>query len=179
MVLPFLAVLFVAFCLPVTAVAQTILNGAVIDAEVSKIMTNTHAKGMTVAVIDRGKVGYVHAYGIRNAKGDPLTTDTVMYGASLTKPVFAYTVMQLVHQGKLNLNTLIKGDLDNPLPSYGPDPVFPDKYGPYKDLAADPRWEKITPAMCLTHSTGFNNFWFIEPDQKLRIHFEPGTRSSY
>ena len=41
------------------------------------------------------------AYGIRNAKGDPLTTDTVMYGASLTKTVFAYTVMQLVDQGKL------------------------------------------------------------------------------
>ena len=179
MVLPFLAVLFVAFCLSVTAVAQTILNGAVIDAEVSKIMTNTHAKGMTVAVIDRGKVGYVHAYGIRNAKGDPLTTDTVMYGASLTKTVFAYTVMQLVDQGKLNLDTPLKDDLDKPLPSYGPDPVFPDKYGPYKDLADDPRWEKITPRMCLTHSTGFSNFWFIEPDQKLHIHFEPGTRFSY
>src|ERR1035437_3932017 len=138
MVLPFLAVLFIAFCLPVTAVAHTILNGAVIDAEVSKIMTNTHAKGMTVAVIDRGKVGYVHAYGIRNAKGDPLTTDTVMYGASLTKTVFAYTVMQLVDQGKLSLDAPLKDDLDKPLPTYGPDPVFPDKYGPYKDLAADP-----------------------------------------
>ena len=87
--------------------------------------------------------------------------------------------MQLVDQGKLNLDTPIKADLDNPLPSYGPDPVFPDKYGPYKDLAGDPRWEKITPRMCLTHSTGFSNFWFIEPDQKLHIHFEPGTRFSY
>ncbi len=100
---------------------------------------------MAVAVIDHGKVDYVHAYGIRNAKGDPLTTDTVMYGASLTKTVFAYTVMQLVDQGKLKLDTPIKDDLDKPLPSYGPDPVFPDKYGPYKDLADDPRWEKITP----------------------------------
>jgi CubicO group peptidase (beta-lactamase class C family) len=33
--------------------------------------------------------------------------------------------------------------------------------------------------MCLTHSTGFSNFWFIEPDQKLHIHFEPGTHFSY
>ena len=142
-------------------------------------MTGAHAKGIAVAVIDHGKVGYVQAYGVRNAKGEPLTTDTVMYGASLTKTVFAYTVMQLVDQGKLNLNTPIKRDLDNPLPSYDPDPVFPDKYGPYKDLAADPRWEKITPAMCLTHSSGFGNFWFIEPDKKLRIHFEPGTHYSY
>ena len=30
--------------------------------------------------------------------------------------------------------------------------------------------------MCLTHSTGFSNFWFIEPDHKLHIHFEPGTQ---
>ena len=178
-VLQHLAMPIAAFFLAVATVAQTIPNGAAIDAEVSKIMTRTDAKGMAVAVIDHGKVGYVGAHGIRNAKGDPLTTDTVMYGASLTKTVFAYLVMQLVDQGKLNLDTPLKDDLDNLLPSYGPDPVFPDKYGPYKDLAGDPRWEKITPRMCLTHSTGFSNFWFIEPDQKLHIHFEPGTRFSY
>jgi CubicO group peptidase (beta-lactamase class C family) len=173
------AVLCALFCLPLAVVAQTIPNGAAIDAEVRKIITRTHSKGMAVAVIDHGKVGYVQAYGIRNATGDSLTTDTVMYGASLTKTVFAYTVMQLVDQGKLNLDTPIKDDLDKPLSSYGPDPVFPDKYGPYKDLADDPRWERITPRMCLTHSTGFSNFWFIEPDQKLHIHFEPGTHFSY
>jgi CubicO group peptidase (beta-lactamase class C family) len=168
-----------AFWAPVGAVAQQIPNGAAIDAEVNKIMAHTNASGMAVAVIDHGKVGYVHAYGSRNAKGDPLTADTVMYGASLTKTIFAYTVMQLVDRGNLGLDTSIKDDLDKPLPSYGPDPVFPDKYGPYKDLADDPRWEKITPRMALTHSTGFSNFWFIEPDQKLHIHFEPGSSFSY
>lgn len=116
------------FCLaPLIVVAQTIPNGAAIDAEVGKIMTHTHARGMAVAVIDHGRVGYVQAYGVRDAKGNPLTTDTVMYGASLTKTVFTYTVMQLVDQGKLNLDTPIKDDLDKPLPSYGLDPVFPDK----------------------------------------------------
>jgi CubicO group peptidase (beta-lactamase class C family) len=178
-ILPLLVVLSAAFWLSAAAVAPTLPNGAAIDAEVSRIMNRTHANGMAVAVIDHGRVGYVHAYGVRDAKGDPLTAQTVMYGASLTKTVFAYIVMQLVDQGKLNLDTPIKDDLDKPLPSYGPDPVFPDKYGPYKDLAGDPRWEKITPRMCLTHSTGFSNFWFIEPDQKLHIHFEPGTHFSY
>src|SRR5271170_4743911 len=176
---PLLTALLAAICLPIAASSQTIPSGTAIDAEVSKILARTHANGIAVAVIDHGKVNYVDAYGIRNAKGDPLTTDTVMYGASLTKTVFAYTVMQLVDQGKLKLDTPLKDDLDKPLPSYGPDTVFPDKYGPYKDLADDPRWEKITPRMCLTHSTGFSNFWFIEPDQKLHIHFEPGTRFSY
>ena len=177
--LPLLAVLQTASCLSVVVAAQTIPNSGAIDVEVSQLMTDTHAKGMAVAVIDHGKVAYVHAYGIRNAKGDPLTTDTIMYGASLTKTAFAYTVMRLVDQGKLRLDTPIKDDLDKPLPSYGPDPIVPDKYGPYKDLADDPRWEKITPRMCLTHSTGFSNFYFIEPDHKLRIHFDPGTRFSY
>jgi CubicO group peptidase (beta-lactamase class C family) len=168
---------------PTTPAWQNVPTAPAIDAQVSQIMAATHANGMAVAVIDHGKVSYVRAYGLRNAKGDPLTVDTVMYGASLTKTVFAYTVMQLVDQGRLKLDTPLKDDLDKTLPSYAPDPVFPDKYGreghAYEDLATDPHWEKITPRMCLTHSTGFNNFWFIEPDQKLRIHFEPGTRYSY
>jgi CubicO group peptidase (beta-lactamase class C family) len=167
------------FCLPLVSFGRTIPSGPAIDAQVKKIMSKTHANGMAVAVVDKGKVGYVHAYGIRNAKGDPLTIDTVMYGASITKTVLAYVTMQLVDQGKLNLDTPIKDDLDHPLTTYGPDPVFPDKHGPYPDLANDPRWEKITPRMCLTHSTGFHNFWFLEPDQKLHIHFDPGTRFSY
>ncbi len=168
-----------ALGLPLAASAQTLPPGTAIDTEVGKLMARTRANGMAVAVVDRGKVTYVKSYGIRNAKGDPLTTDTVMYGASLTKTVFAYTVMQLVDKGKLNLDTPIEADLDKPLPNYGPDPVFPDKYGPYKDLADDVRWKRITPRMCLNHSTGFSNFWFIESDQKLHIHFDPGTHFSY
>ena len=61
-------------------------SGDAIDAEVGDYDAH-RANGIAVAVIDRGKVHYVRAYGIRNAKGDPLTPDTVMYGASLTKTV--------------------------------------------------------------------------------------------
>ena len=174
-----LAVLAALLGMSFAAASSDLPGNAAIAAEAGKIMARTHAQGLALAVVDRGQVGFVGAWGVRNAKGDPLTTDTVMYGASLTKTVFAYTVLQLVDQGKLRLDTPLRDDLDKPLPSYPPDAVFPDKYGPYKDLVDDPRWEKITPRMCLTHSTGFNNFWFIEPDEKLHIHFEPGTRFSY
>lgn len=152
-----------------------------VDARVKQVMARTHANGLAIALIDRGSVGYVRAYGIRNAKREPLTTDTVMYGASLTKMVFAYHVMLLVDQGKIKLDTPIRDDLEKPLVDYGPhtDETFLGKYGPYRDLAGDPRWQAITPRMSLTHSTGFANFWFIEPDQKLHIHFDPGTRFSY
>ena len=178
-----LAVIFtitsLAFSQSKVASGPKLPTTAAIDGEVQRIMIRTHANGIAIAVIDHGKVGYVKAYGVRNAKGDPLTTDTVMYGASLTKTVFAYTVMQLVERGKLRLDTPIKDDLDKPLPEYGSDPKISGKYGPYSSLANDARWEKITPRMCLTHSTGFHNFYFLEPDQKLHIHFDPGSRFSY
>ena len=140
-----LSAVLAGFCFPIATAKPVAPSGAAIDAEVSKIMTRNRSNGMAVAVIDHGRIDYVRAYGSRNTQRDPLTTDTVMYGASLTKTVFAFTVMQLVDQGKLKLDEPLKDDLDKPLPSYGPDPVFPDKYGPYKDLAGDPRWEEITP----------------------------------
>jgi CubicO group peptidase (beta-lactamase class C family) len=181
--LAFIAAL--SFSLAASSLAQTARHtlpaGSAIDAQVKRLMSGTHANGMAIAVIDHGKVGYVQAYGIRNAKGDPLSKDTVMYGASLTKMVFAYHVMQLVDQGKIRLDTPYKDDFDKPLIQYGAhsDEKFLRKYGPYTDLADDPRWQKLTPRMSLTHSTGFANFWFIEPDRKLRIHFDPGTQFSY
>lgn len=164
---------------PAAAFAAPLPKPADIDAQVATLMAKTHANGLAIAVIDNGKVGYVQAYGLRNAKGDPLTTDTVMYGASITKTVFAYAVLHLVDEGKINLDTPIKDDLDKPLVEYDTNAIYPDKYGPYKDLAADERWKKITPRMVLTHSTGFANFWWIEPDQKLHIHFDPGARYAY
>ena len=159
--------------------APTLPAPLAIDAKVNEAMALTHAKGLAIAVIDQGHVAYVQAYGVRNAAGDPLQPDTVMYGASLTKTVVAYTTLQLVDQGKLKLDTPLADDLDKPLIDYDPEAIYPDKYGPYKTLAGDDRWKQITPRMVLTHSTGFSNFWWLEPDQKLHIHFDPGTHYSY
>lgn len=153
--------------------------GSAIDRHVETLMKHTGAKGLAIAVIDHGKVTYIKAYGERNAKGEPLRTDTIMYGASLTKAVFAYTVMRLVDQHRIDLDTSIAAYLDKPLPAYDTEAIYRDKYGPYKDLAGDERWKKITPRMVLTHSTGFLNFYWLEPDRKLRIHFAPGSRFSY
>lgn len=150
-----------------------------IDARVRAAMAESGAKGMAIAVIDDGRVAHVQAYGARNAAGDPLRTDTVMYGASLTKTVMAYAALTLVDEGKLDLDKPLASYLERPLVSYGEGDAHLAKYGPYRDLAGDERWRTITARMALTHSTGFRNFWFIEPDRKLRIHFTPGSRYSY
>jgi CubicO group peptidase (beta-lactamase class C family) len=167
------------FLLTSVAVAQAALPAPKeIDARVHELMAATRAKGIAIAVIDNGQVHYVQAYGVRNAREEPLQTDTVMYGASLTKAVVAYATLLLVDAGKLTLDTPLAGLLGQPL-AYAEDPVHRGKYGPYGNLAADDRWRKITPRTVLTHSTGFANFWFVEPDQKLRMHFDPGARYAY
>ena len=150
-------------------------TAAALDAEVMRAMAATHAKGIAIAVIDNGRVVHARSYGQRNPKGEPLQADTIMYGASLTKAAFAYMVMQLVEEKRLDLDRPIAEYLDRPLPDYPTE----EKYAPWADLAADARWRKLTPRILLTHSAGFANFAFIEPDGKLRIHFDPGSRYAY
>jgi CubicO group peptidase (beta-lactamase class C family) len=162
-----------------TATGRSLPPNFRVDAAVHQMMAKTGARGMAVALIEKGRVRYVQAFGVRDAKGDELRTDTVIYGASLTKTVFAFTVLQLVDQGKLSLDAPLAAYLDKPLPDYDTEAIYPDKYGPYRDLAGDPRWQSITARNVLTHSTGFANFWWDEPGQKLRIHFDPGSRYSY
>ncbi len=147
-----------------------------LDDYVIQGMQRTKAQGLAIAIIENGKVTRVSSWGKRNVNGDPLTTDTVMYGASLTKAVFAYTVMQLVEEGKLDLDTSIAHYLPKPLPEYTEEAR---KYAAWQHLAGDERWRKITPRILLTHSAGFANFGFLEPDGKLRFHFDPGARYAY
>lgn len=152
-------------------------DGPAIDAAVARLMRDTGSRGLAVAVVDDGRVAYVQAYGARNAAGDPLTPDTIMYGASLTKTVFAYSVLQLVDQGAVDLDRPIAVVLPG-LPSMY-DEHIADYWSDWRGLADDPRWRTITPRISLTHSTGFSNFYWDEPDQRLRIHFDPGTRYAY
>lgn len=166
------AALMVVAVMPVAARVPT---EAALDAEVARAMAATQTRGLAIAIIDKGRVVRVRSYGDRNAAGAPLQTDTIMYGASLTKSAFAYLVMQLVEEGRLDLDRPLAGYLDRPLPDYPSE----DKYAPWSDLAGDERWRSITARHVLTHSVGFANFAFVEPDGKLRFHFDPGSRYAY
>lgn len=155
--------------------AQARVAAGKIDAAARAAMQRTGARGLALAVIDDGQPVLVRTWGHRNAAGEPLRTDTVMYGASLTKSVFAYMVMQLADEGRLELDRPLADYLPRPLPDYG----NLDDYGNWGDLAGDGRWRRLTARHVLTHSTGWANFAFLEPDGRLRFHFEPGTRYAY
>jgi CubicO group peptidase (beta-lactamase class C family) len=149
-----------------------------IDKTVHLAMAATGAKGLAIAVVDGGQVVLTKAYGVRDASGAPLREDTVMYGASLTKAAFGYLVMQLVEEGRLGLDVPIANYLPQPLPSYASSDIV-RRYSAFAGLAGDERWRKLTARILLTHSGGFSNFYFLEPDRLLRIHFEPGSRYAY
>lgn len=156
-------------------VVARVPTGAALDAEVARAMAATQSRGLAIAIIEKGRVVRVRSYGARNAAGAPLQTDTIMYGASLTKSAFAYMVMQLAEEGRLDLDRPLAGYLERPLPEYPTE----HKYAPWVDLAGDERWRSITARHALTHSVGFANFAFVEPDGKLRFHFDPGARYAY
>lgn len=158
-----------------TPVIARVPSADALDAKAAQAMAATGTRGLAIAVIDRGRVVRVRSYGSRNAQGQPLQTDTVMYGASLTKAAFGYFVAQLVDEGLLDLDKPIAGYLDRPLPDYPDD----DRYAPWSNLAGDDRWRTLTARHLLTHSAGFANFFFLEADGKLQFHFDPGTRYGY
>lgn len=145
-------------------------SGAAIDAQARDLMARERVTGMALAVIDDGAVAHVAAYGLRNAERNlPLETDTIMYGASLTKPAFAYMVLQLVDEGRIGLDRSIADYLPRPL----------HEYEDYADLAGDERWRLLTPRIILSHATGFANMRRLEPDGRLRFHWDPGARYGY
>jgi CubicO group peptidase (beta-lactamase class C family) len=158
-----------AACSPPLRPARTLA-----DNEVQRVMKREGVQGLAIATIENGKVARVRAFGTRNAAlGLPLTPDTVMYGASLTKTAFCYMLLQMADEGLIDLDAPVASLLPQPLPSYR------DKPFDFSDLGEDARWRSITPRMLMLHSGGFANFRWIEPDGKLRMHFDPGSRYAY
>jgi CubicO group peptidase (beta-lactamase class C family) len=146
------------------------ISATEIDATVNRLIAAARVPGLGLAILNDRKVVYLKAYGLRNTeKKLPMTPETVMTAASLTKSTFAYMVMQLVQEHVL--------DLDKPLYEYLPKPL--PEYEMYRDLAGDERYKKITARMCLDHTTGFPNLRRYTDDKKLSINFEPGSRFAY
>lgn len=146
------------------------ISAADIDATVTRLMRAAKVTGVGIAILNDQKIVYLKSYGFRDKeKALPLTPDSVMAGASLTKVAFADMVMQLVQERTLELDKPVYQYLSQPLP----------EYANYKDLSGDDRYKKITARMLLSHTSGFPNWRWFNDDQKLHIHFEPGSRFAY
>ena len=143
-----------------------------VDRIVNELMEEAGVTGLGLAILNDNEPTHLKAYGYSDkGRHEPLTTDSVMLGASFSKAVFAYVVMQLVREGVLELDRPLYTYLERPLPDYED----------YRDLADDAQWESLTIRHCLSHTTGFPNMRAVNPrgNGKLEIFFEPGTRYAY
>ena len=104
--------------------------------------------------------------------GEAAATGDVFEAASLGKPVFAWAVLQLVAQGRL--------DLDAPVLEYLPggyehssNPFVRD--AGHLDFVSDPRLARVTVRMLLQHTAGLPNL----PRAPLVFEGEPGATWRY
>jgi CubicO group peptidase (beta-lactamase class C family) len=148
------------------------ISTTAIDHLMKRLMDTAEVTGVCLGIINDNKPVYVKTYGYKDKeKGELIDTATEFYAASFSKSLFAFMVMHLVQEGKL--------DLDKPLYQYLPKPI--PEYDNYKDLAGDDRWKLITARHCLSHTTGFPNWRSLNPrnNKKLEIFFKPGERYAY
>ncbi|MBV8327748.1 serine hydrolase domain-containing protein [Chryseobacterium sp.] len=147
-----------------------------LDLVIKKLMDTAKVTGLSIAVFNHNKPVYIRSFGYADlSKQQKTDTATIYWSCSLSKTVFSYIVLKMRDKGMINLDTPLVKYLKKPLYDY----TFTKKTRGYQDIKGDRRFEKITARMCLDHTTGFPNYRGFEPDGKLVIKYDPGTRYSY
>jgi CubicO group peptidase (beta-lactamase class C family) len=113
-----------------------------------------------LGIIEGGKLKQVKVFGDFK-KGIPAPHDALFNVASLTKPITAMVALRMISLGKWKL--------DEPLDTYWTDP----------DIINDPRHQKLTTRIILSHQSGFPNWRWMNTDKKLNFQFDPGTKYQY
>ena len=72
---------------------------------VPQLMKDSDVAGLSVTLIKNGDVFWHRGFGVKNADTkEPIADDTVFEAASLSKTVFAYAVLKMVEDRKLDLD---------------------------------------------------------------------------
>ena len=107
----------------ITKLDKSTISGASLDKKIESLVKAANVHGLAVTVFNNNEPVYKKTFGYKNIKTkEPIKGNTNIYGASLSKAVFAVLVMKLVEEGVL--------DLDKPLQDYLPKPIY--EYTPTK-----------------------------------------------
>ncbi len=109
----------------------------------TQLVDSARIAGLQVAVINDNKTVWTSDFGFKDIENQKhLNDSTIMYAASLTKPVSAYIFLRLVDKGIFSL--------DKPVHFYFKKPI--GQYDKWKYLADDTvSFNRITPRMLLSH----------------------------
>ncbi|MBL7703884.1 MAG: serine hydrolase [Ferruginibacter sp.] len=124
------------------------------------LIDETGIPGVSIAIIDHGKIAFSGTYGFKTAKVNA-DSRTVFEACSLSKTFLVYVAHKLADAGKL--------DFDRPLFEYLAE----------QRLVHDERNKSITARMVLCHSSGIENWQSMNNPDTLEILSTPGKRFIY
>jgi CubicO group peptidase (beta-lactamase class C family) len=121
-----------------TSQPLTELPDAGLQRRIDEILKRRPAVGLALGVVRDGRLAFFHGHGLADIRSQtPITEDTVFRIGSVTKLFTAIAVMQLVEQGRV--------DLDTPAN---------DCLRAYKLVPANAGWRPATLRHLLTHTAG-------------------------
>ena len=146
-----------------------------LDGFVPLALARGDVAGGVVSVVKDGKVLFARGYGYADlAKRTPVTVDHTSFRIGSTSKLFTWTaVMQLVEQGKLNLDTDVNQYLDFKIPPYDGKPIT------LRDLMTHtPGFEDTAKNLITTDGKPVNLEHYLKTHLPVRI-FPPGEVVAY
>jgi len=146
----------------------------VVDEVLRQAADTKEVPGVVAVAANSDGVIYEGAFGKRDlAKGTDMTADSVFWIASMTKALTATAAMQLVEQGKLQL--------DEPISKVLPELAAPQVLEGFDDKGQPkmrPAKRPITLRQLLTHTAGFTyDLWDADTAQYVKFANLPGIIS--
>lgn len=120
-----------------------------IDSMMEEFLAGQKVPGASLAIAQQGRLVYARGYGLAE-KGSPVQSNHLFRIASISKPITAIAILQLVEKGKLKLGDRVTDVL-------GFEPLLEG------EAQADPRWKEITIKQLLQHRAGFNRDKSFDP----------------
>ena len=133
-----------------------------LDAVLEEIIARWGIPGLGAGIVENNEIIYARTFGMQSLEtGAPVTLDSLFCVASIAKCFVATAIMQLVEQGKLNLDA----------------PVV--QYLPYFRLD-DERFPQITLRQILSHTSGMPDMEESEYDELVaHPEFDEGAPERY
>jgi CubicO group peptidase (beta-lactamase class C family) len=144
-----------------------------VDREINKLIEESGAVGISVALVKKGKLIYTGAYGYSDLENKkPLDSKNIFRIASISKSFTATSIMQLVEERKLNLDE----DVSNWIGFSVRNPKFPDKVISLRLM--------LSHLSSINDSEGYFNLDVIDPNKnpnwmKAYSDYAPGDSFLY